>query len=328
MNKKGNSILRFVHLAMGTTFELLIDDQDEKYACQVSQAVFTEIDRIESLFSRFNPGSEIGQINLLLPAHSLPIGVETYDCLQTALWAQAQTNGAFDVNIGALTKSGEENNSEKGPSQVNILKQMRLSQTSTGYLLEILPTTGTKCIVDGPRAADAVKANKTAALNLDLGGIGKGYALDRTLELLSDWEVDRALIHGGTSTALAVSTPSLGQGRGKGWPVGIGGGWDCPQVPKVFFLKDRALSGSGTEVKRDHVIDPKTGEPARGHLAAWVSHPFAAVADALSTAFMVMTTEEVRAFCESHPEVWALVIIDPHTCEVLNPEFGEFGGYF
>ena len=52
----------------------------------------------------------------------------------------------------------------------------------------------------------------------------------------------------------------------------------------------------------------------------WVSHPSAAVADALSTAFMVMNTEEVRAYCDEHPDVWALVIIDPQTCEVFNPD--------
>lgn len=311
-SEAGKAVLRFAHPAMGTTFELLIDELDEKYAGQVSQAVFTEIDRIESLFSRFNPGSEIGQINLLLPAHSLPIGVETYDCLQTALWAQAQTKGAFDINIGALIKSGEEKNPENGDQRIDILKQMRLHQTSQGYSIEILPLDD----IPGPEEGAG-----TTTLNLDLGGIGKGYALDRTLEILADWEVARALIHGGTSTVLAVSTSSLGQGRGKGWPVGIGGNWDCPQAPKVFFLKDRALSGSGTEVKGGHVIDPKTEEPARGHLAAWVSHPSAAVADALSTAFMVMGTEEVRTFCESHSEVWALVIIDPHTCEVFNMEF-------
>jgi thiamine biosynthesis lipoprotein len=312
-DEEGKSVLRFVHLAMGTTFELLIDDRDEKYAGQVSQAVFTEIDRIESLFTRFNPGSEIGQINHLQSGQPLSIGVEIYECLQTALWLQAQTNGAFDINIGSLEKSGEEKKPENGPPRINILEQMKLFKTSQGFAIEILPAEGT---------ASAVETNKTAALSLDLGGIGKGYALDRTLELLSDWEVNRALIHGGTSTALAVGTPSHGTGKGKGWPVGIGGDWECPQALDKFFLKDRALSGSGTEVKGEHIIDPRAGSRAKGHLAAWVSHPSAAVADALSTAFMVMGTEEVRTFCESHSDVWSLVVIDPHTCEVFNPEHG------
>jgi thiamine biosynthesis lipoprotein len=90
-------------------------------------------------------------------------------------------------------------------------------------------------------------------------------------------------------------------------------------MPKKFFLKNRALSGSGTEVKGEHVFDPRKNKPAGGHLGAWVSHTSAAVADALSTAFMVMNTEEVQHYCEGHPDVWALVVIDPKTCKVFNP---------
>ena len=105
--------------------------------------------------------------------------------------------------------------------------------------------------------------------------------------------------------------------------MGIGGNWECTSTPKKFFLKDRALSGSGTEVKGTHIFNPRTGKPAEGHLAAWVSHPSAAVADALSTAFMVMNTEEVRTYCRGHPDVWALVVIDPQTCEVFNPDLAS-----
>lgn len=167
----------------------------------------------------------------------------------------------------------------------------------------------------------SVKGEKdTGSLTLDLGGIGKGYALDRTLDVLSDWGTERALVHGGTSTAVAKGTPPVGLGKVKGWPVGIGGDWKCPNTPKKFFLKDRALSGSGTEIKGYHIFDPRTDKPAKGHRAVWVSHPSAAAADALSTAFMVLNTEEIRIFCEKHTDVWALVVIDSQTCEIFNPD--------
>jgi thiamine biosynthesis lipoprotein len=78
------------------------------------------------------------------------------------------------------------------------------------------------------------------------------------------------------------------------------------------------LSGSGTAVKGEHIIDPRTGRPARGHRAAWASHPSAAAADALSTAFMVMTTAGVAALCGRHPEVWALVINARKKCRIFN----------
>jgi thiamine biosynthesis lipoprotein len=309
--KKAKAVSRFAHFSMGTTFELLIAGEDENYAHQVSQAVFAGIDRIEDLFSRFDPSSEIGQINRLSPGQSLRIGVETYECLKTALWVQSQTGGAFDVNVGGLVDFKGKNKPEGKTSydrthaRADILNQLELSRIRGGYAV---------------RFGSPKEEKNIGSLSLDLGGIGKGYALDRTLDVFSDWGIERALVHGGTSTAIAMGTPSEGIGRIKGWPVGVGGDWKCPKTPRKFFLKDRALSGSGTEVKGAHIIDPRTGKPARGHLAAWVSHPSATVADALSTAFLVMNTDEVRTFCTEHPDVWALVVIGPQECEIFNPK--------
>jgi len=302
---QGQSVFRFAHEAMGTTFELLISGMDETYSRQASQAVFSEIDRIENLFSRFNPCSDIGQINNLKPGQSLLVGVETYECLKAAASIQSQTRGAFDVNIGSLVKYKEDDVPEFRKLNSDIMGLIDLSRTSRGYMIKIRRS-----------KAGAQKRR----VQLDLGGIGKGYALDKTLEILSDWDMNNALIHGGTSSALAVGVPPDSPAGNKGWPVGIGGTWECAQSLKEFFLKDRALSGSGTEVKGNHIIDPKTGRPAKSHLAAWVSHPSAAVSDALSTALMVMDTEEVKAFCGSHPEVWALVVIDPQTSQVFNKD--------
>ncbi len=290
---------------MGTTFEILIAGTEEKYACQVSQSVFAEIDRIERLFNRFDPGSEIGQINSLLPGQSMQIGMETYEVLKTALRISSQTQGAFDINVGSLLKYKRDVISGHDGSREDIMNLLELSKTSRGFLLRI-------------RAYE--KDSEEKALSLDLGGIGKGYALDRTMDILSDWDIDRALVHGGTSTALAVGSPPDDLTEKEGWPVGIGGDWNCPKAPRKFFLRDRALSGSGTEVKGKHIIDPRSGIPAKGHLAAWVSHPSATVSDALSTAFMVMDTEEVRNFCMIYPEVWTLVVIDSRTCRIFNPD--------
>ena len=307
-DKHRKSVFRFAHFAMGTTFEVLLAEKDEDYARQISQAVFAEIDRIKDLISRFNPTSEIGQINRLRTGQAMRIGVETYECLKTALFLHAETHGAFDINVGMLMKYRGEQLFEKQFPRVDIQKQLELSQKTRGYAIKYLP---------------AKDMEEPTELSLDLGGIGKGFALEGTLEILSDWGVKRALVHGGTSTALSIGTPPEGEGKRKGWPVGIGGNWECQKTPKKFFLKDRALSGSGTEVKGDHIFDPATNKSAKGHRAAWVSHPAAAVADALSTAFMVMSTDEVRAYCKEHPDVWALVVIDPKTCEIFNPDLSQ-----
>jgi thiamine biosynthesis lipoprotein len=283
---------RFAHEAMGTIYELMIAGEEQSYAGQAAQAVFREIERLEGLFSRFNACSEIGQINRLEPGGSLRIGLETYECLRTAEQVRLETEGAFDVNFRKRTSG-------------SWLPSYEVHCGASGFFIRI---------------RSGVLGQKAERLDLDLGGIGKGYALDRAVSILSDWSIRRYLVHGGTSTAAAAgSAPGLRPGE-SGWPVGVGGGWELPGMSKRVLLKDRALSGSGTEVKGRHIKEPKTGRPADAHQAAWVSHPSAAAADALSTAFMVMDTKEVKGYCRRHPEVWAQVITRKGTALVINEE--------
>ena len=277
---------------MATIFEVLIAGQEAGYGTQAAEAAFREIDRLESLFSRFNATSEIGQINRLQPDGSLKIGADCYECLGIAGQIQRETAGAFDINFRRGGGSSERPDFELDSS--GSCFSIRLRQGFLGRL--------------------------PANLDLDLGAIGKGYALDKAASILADWSVDRFLIHGGTSSALAAGdAPGLSQGE-KGWPVGVGGTWEFSGVPKRVFLNGRALSGSGTEVKGRHIRDPRTGRPAEGHLAAWVSHPSAAVSDALSTAFMSMSGKEARRYCEKHPDVWALLITPKKKPLLINRE--------
>jgi thiamine biosynthesis lipoprotein len=289
------AVFRFAHHAMATHFEVLVRGGEEAYAGQAARVVFREVDRIERLFSRFDPTSDIARLNRLGPGESMAVGVETYECLSLAEEVRRAVDGAFDIGVRALVKY-------KGGSR---MATFALARTDAGF--EVRRT--------------APEGGRPTLLELDLGGIGKGYALDRAVEVLADWSVEDALVHGGTSTAVAVGdAPGADGGAGKGWPVGVGAGWRCPGVPESFRLRGRALSGSGTEVKGRHILDPRTGLPAGGHLAAWASHPSAAVADALSTAFMVMATDKVEAYCRRNPGVWALVVRDHGDCRVFNPE--------
>ena len=284
------TIHRFAHEAMGTFFEVLIAGQEAGYAVQVSQAVFREIDRLEGLFSRFNATSEIGQISRLRPGESLLISLDAFECLRTAERIQRETAGAFDINFRRAGGSSEQPDFELEAADSGF--QVRLRRGSLG--------------------------RSAAGLDLDLGAIGKGYALDKAASIFADWSVERFLIHGGTSSALAAGdAPGLGPEE-NGWPVGVGGTWEFPDVPKRVLLRGRALSGSGTEVKGRHILDPRTGLPAEGHLAAWVSHPSAAVSDALSTAFMSMSTKEARRYCDRHPDVWALLITPKKKALLFN----------
>ena len=299
--RPGVRVHRFAHEAMATVFEVFVAGKTEAYARQAARAAFDEVDRLERLFSRFDPSSETSRIGRLRPGESLRVGIETAEVLGIAAAVQAETGGAFDINYLAVGRSAAGKRPEASPPALATL--IRVVQTGRGIEVVRLPAKG--------RA-------KAQALDLDLGAVGKGYALDCALAVLRDWEVENVLLHAGTSTALAAG-PGLGKGKeGQGWPVGAGSVGGTTAGPGRVLLRDRALSGSGTEVKGEHIVDPRTGRPARGSRAAWASHPSAAAADALSTAFMVMATDEAAALCDRHPEIWALVINARKKCRIFN----------
>lgn len=150
---------------------------------------------------------------------------------------------------------------------------------------------------------------REAGARLDLGGIGKGYAVDLAAELLLEWGIPSALVHGGWSSVLALSAPP---GR-EAWPLtfsrpGSGG----PVLARVSATR-RAFSASGLR-KGEHILDPRSGRTAGGRLGAWVVVPWAegeraaAVADALSTAFMIQPLAEIQGLCRagSGLEAWLL----------------------
>lgn len=297
-----DEVLKFSHEAMNTIFELVIAGQNKTYASQVSKAVFSEVDRLERLFNRFDSSSEISRINRLAPAEAMMIGVETADLLALSSAIQQQTDGAFDINWNAWQKTNSRIKCNNKP--VNLSELVKISRAGGFFKIQ--------------RKSKFKAKGYLPPLNLDLGGVGKGYALDCVVPILKDWGVSNALLHAGTSTVLGLG-PGPGKVKGKtGWPVRISFSKRGLKFEKTVFLKERALSGSGAEVKGCHIFDPVRRVPGRQKIMTWVSHPSAAIADALSTAFFVMNLNQIKSFCRRWPELWAVVITLKKKCKIFN----------
>ena len=322
MNEPFPNVSRFAHEAMTTIFEIFISDPDGEYAGQAARAAFREIDRLEGLFNRFDPGSEISRINRLPGGEEIPVGIETFECLSLAESVRRETGGAFDINARAAIPGSSAGSPDSLPSPGSA-ERATAGRENSGFTPVSEP--GGFFI----RRPEAFGPREEIRLDLDLGGVGKGYAVDRAMDVLVEWGVSGALIHGGTSTALARGSAdpadAPGSDRKTGWPVGAGAGW--AGAPPHVILTDRALSGSGTEVKGGHILDPRTGRAARGNLAAWASTPSAALSDALSTAFFVMSPDDVEAFSVHHPDTWACLVVSYRDVRTYNPGLlpGSFG---
>src|SRR5262249_14330639 len=140
-------------------------------------------------------------------------------------------------------------------------------------------------------------------LEINLGSIGKGYALDRAAELLRRrWSVRSGLLHGGDSSILALGSEP---GRSDGWAVGVKHAWAQERRLGTVRVRDRALATSAATFqhleyngrKLGHILDPRTGWPAEGLASATVLAPTAAEADALATARFILGVGGARSYC-------------------------------
>ena len=294
---------RFSHKAMATSFEVFIINEDKEYSSQAAQAAFQELDRLEQRLSHFIENSDISRINNLPANQPIKINLDTYQCLSLSKKIFDETGGAFDITVGTLMETWlNPDKTIRTPDK----EQLNFARRHTGSNLIKLDTQN--------HAVELL----LSPLKIDLGAIGKGFAVDCMADLLQQWDIDTALIHGGKSSVLALGSPP----ETKGWPLTLTNPNNRKEIIARLNLHNRALSGSGVK-KGQHIIDPRSAEPIKGKIAAWSFAPDAATADALSTAFMVMPPNNIKQYCSLKPKVAAVVIIeDEHKDTILH--FGEF----
>lgn len=295
--------------AMACEFEISFNMHQYPQAGSGAMDAFELIAQLEAQMSVYREDSEISKINQGGTGGPIIVEEHLYRLLKLSIEIYESTNFAFDMTAGQLSKVwGFESRNGKLPHRQSIAES--LDRVGSNYLT----------LSDGDRS---IRISKDGVL-INLGGIGKGAALDRAGNLLSSREIGDFIIHGGKSSVLAFgeSVHSLtdsndtGSTRSCGWKVGV----SHPTLPDTrlaeVVLRNQALgtSGSGRQgffhqgKRYGHIIDPRTGWPASHFLSTTVISPSAALSDALATAFFVMTLEEVDAFCESHSHVSAIIV--------------------
>ncbi len=268
--------------AMATRFELLLHGDDPILLRGAGEEALAEIKRLEQQLSFYDPASEISQVNANASKEPVRVTPGLFSLLRMAADIHDQTNGAFDVTVGPLMRCwGFVRGQGTWPDEY----ARKEALTKTGM---------DKVVLDD---AERTVAFSQPGMALDLGAIGKGYAIEEAGMFLRDCGVTSALLHGGTSTMTAIGTPPQNK---DGWPIGISDPLDDSRMLTSISIRDEALSVSapkGKAFQKDgkiwgHVIDPRKGYPVQGAALSAVAHPSAMICDGISTALLAMRRAE------------------------------------
>ena len=271
------------HRAMNTAFTATILSSDAALAASAAEAAFARIDVIEGLLSRFNDTSDVSLIAALKPGEVGVVAPETMDVLTASARVCAATGGAFDPTVGPVMRR-----LKKAGMAWNKMSEEELEDAFARGGMQRL-------VLDVEHRRVSVKADRlgrATPLELDFGGIGKGFVLDECAKILEgeQFEMTDYLLDAGTSTQLM---------RGGPWKIGVGGVWKArTRLDTILELRDGAVSGSGFELQGEHVVDVKRKRAARRWAQTWSRAQSAAVSDALSTAALSMDVAELERACK------------------------------
>lgn len=300
--------IRLETRAMACSFSIVMNPGPPKRVMTASDAL-DMIHALEAQMTVYRRQSELSQVNRQAAVEAVRVETGLFQLLLSARQISRETAGAFDPTSGRLIALWRTCRSEgRIPTGDEIAGALAVTGMSHVHFDEVEQT---------------IRFDR-AGVELNLGAIGKGHAVDRAAAFLVQEGLEEWLFHGGYSSVL-VRGDHCGYG---GWPVGIRN----PLLPHerlaTILLKDQSLSTSGSNVqyfrhagmRYGHIVDPRTGWPAEELLSVTVLAPTAAAADALSTAFFVGGVENSLRYCDNHPGVGAIFVRPPsrgRTLEVL-----------
>ena len=280
---------------MGTEISVRLWHEDPGKGRALVEQVFKEAQRIDLLMSTYIDDSRISEINREAANHPVVAGDELFRLIQRSLDISILTHGAFDITYESVGQHFDFRNRER-PDADTIASNLDLIDYQ---LINLNQASGT---VDF--GAQGVRIN--------LGGIAKGYVVERGVDLLRVGGVQHAVVTAGGDSRL------LGDRRGQPWMVGIRDPRVDGEVAMTLPLQDEAISTSGDYerffdedgVRYHHIISPSTGHPASGVHSATVFGPDAVITDALSTSVFVMGVDLGLRLIATLPDYESIVIDD------------------
>lgn len=287
--------------AMGATYTVIAYAEDRQLLEDGLEAAFKEVRRLDMMLSNYAPASEWSRVNRLAAERAVPVSQELFDLLSSCVEFGRQSEGAFDITVGPLMRVwGFYKGSGRLPSKAEISQ----AEANVGYQNIVLD------------AANRTVRFRKAGVDIDPGGIGKGYAVDKMIEQLKEHGIRSALVSAGGSSIYGLGAPP----NDTGWTVRIRHPRKWSETVQELQLKDESLSTSGDYEKffeaggkiYSHIMDPRTGYPAAGTLSVSVVAPRTFTSEVWTKPFFVLGREWAEKnkpkglrvyFCEDKAEV-------------------------
>ena len=249
--------------AMGTTFSVVAYGKDRFKMQAAVELAFDEVRRLDQLLSNYRPESEWSGVNRQAAERPSKVSVELFDLLAACLRYSGASEGAFDITVGPLMKVW---GFYKGSGRLPHRAEIKGALARVGY-----------------RNIELDERNRTVrfrkpGVEIDPGGIGKGYAVDQMVKILKDNHIQSALMTAGSSSIYAIGVPET---DARGWRIEIRHPKDANKTVAEVYLKDESMSTSGNYEKffrvrntmYSHIMDPRTGYPAQRMLSVSVIAP-------------------------------------------------------
>lgn len=291
-------LVRLRTVAMGCDFEVFAFGEQRGLLRSAAEAAIEEIERTEQLLSHYLPESEISYMNAHAASEPVRVHPEVFELIQHAVRLSEETRGAFDITVMPLIRCW---------GFFAGIGQIPDAQT----LAEALECVGFSHLHMDAESLTIAFARE--GMGVHLGAIGKGYAVDRAIEVLRAAGVEAAMVHGGHSSVRAYGAPP----DTGGWQMNLPHPLHPERSLAHLLLRNRAIStSSATEQyfergghRYGHILDPRTGLPVESNLlCVCVLADEATVTDALSTAFFVLGERGIREYVSTHRGVQVAIL--------------------